>query len=122
LLLGSIGLPLPTGLATSVAGAVASREGFDWVAVVVIVGAAVAGDLAAYAIGMAVSPRFVLRHGRKFGYTQKNRARIEELFARWGVVTVLMTRTLASHLSSVASVLAGFHRFSVGAFLIYSMI
>lgn len=122
LLLGSIGLPLPTGLATSVAGAVASREGLDWIAIIAIVGAAVAGDSVAYAVGRAVNPSFVLRHGRKFGYTQNNRARIETLFARWGIVTVLMTRTLASHLSSVASVLAGFHRYSVSLFLFYSVI
>ena len=41
-------------------------------------------------------------------------------FLSGGASTVLMTRTLAAHLSSVASLLAGFHRYALVPFLVYS--
>ena len=121
LILGAFGLPVPTGLATSIAGAVARSGGLDWlVASVLVVAASVLGDLLAYALGRAIEPGVVLRHGRWLGYTPANRDRIELAFTRWGPATILVTRTFASHLSSVASLLAGFHRYAVGPFLVYS--
>lgn len=123
MLLGAIGLPVPTGLSTTVAGSLAGQGRLDWgVAVALVVTASTFGDVIAYAIGRALPPRFLERRGRWLGYTPKNRARIEALFAKWGLVTVLITRTFASHLSSVASLLAGFSRYGVASFFIYSMI
>ncbi len=123
MLLGAIGLPVPTGLSTTVAGSLAGQGRLDWgLAVALVVVASTLGDLIAYAIGRGLPPGFLERRGRWFGYTPKSRARIEALFAKWGLATVLITRTFASHLSSVASLLAGFSRYAVVSFLVYSMI
>src|SRR5690606_26514612 len=63
---------------------------------------------------------FIARYGRFVGYTGRNRERVERLFGRWGGATVLLTRTLVSHLSSVASLLAGLSRYALTPFLVWA--
>jgi membrane protein DedA with SNARE-associated domain len=118
LLLGAIGLPAPTGLAAAVAGSLAATGRVDWLAAgAVAVAASVAGDAIAYALGRGVSEQFLARRGRWFGFTAHRQAHARALFARWGALTVLVTRTLVSHLSSVVSLLAGISRYRLAAFL-----
>jgi membrane-associated protein len=118
LLLGAIGLPVPTGLAATVAGSLAAAGRFDWFAAgLIAVAASVVGDAVTYGVGRGVSEQFLARRGRYFGYTPKRQAHAQTLFDRWGVWTVLITRTLVSHMSTVVSLLAGISRYRLTAFL-----
>src|SRR6266540_193142 len=108
LLLGAIGLPLPDGLAMTVAGSLAAQGRVSWIgAAGIAVIASVVGDVIGYGIGRALGQEFLNRRGHWIGYTLARRDRVHALFERWGAVTVFMTRTFISYLSSVASLLAG---------------
>jgi membrane-associated protein len=118
LLLGAIGLPLPDGIATAVAGSLAAQGRMDWVwASAIIVAASVLGDVVGYGIGRLLGDKVLERRGRWFGYTPAHRAHAQALFNRWGLLTVFITRTFVSYLSSVASVLAGVARYQPSKFL-----
>ena len=75
LLLGAIGLPLPIGVATVLAGSLAALGNlrWEWAAAVAVI-ASFAGDMVAYGIGRAVSENFLARHGRWIGYTAERKA------------------------------------------------
>ena len=123
LLLGAIGLPVPTGLSAAVAGSLAAQGSMSWAwAGAVAVTASVLGDAIGYGLGRVLSRQFLERHGRWLGYTAARRARVESHFTRWGGVGVLLSRTLASHLSAVLNLLAGASRYRPHAFLVYTVI
>jgi membrane protein DedA with SNARE-associated domain len=118
LLLGAIGLPLPDGVATIVAGSLASQGRIDWLpAAVIVVAASVVGDAVGYGLGRLLSQELLDRHGRWFGYTSARYARAQSLFDRWGLIAVFVTRTFMSYLSSIASLLAGISRYRLSKFL-----
>jgi membrane protein DedA with SNARE-associated domain len=121
LLLGAVGLPLPTGLVTALAGSLVAlgKIEWQWTAAIAVV-ASLAGDALAFLIGRFVSETFLSRHGRWIGYTPARFARVQALFARWGGMTVLFSRTLASQLSSLMSLLAGLSRYAWPPFLLFS--
>ena len=122
-LLGAMGLPLPTGVSATVAGSLSALGHMDWMAAAfVIVTASIIGDLAAYTLGRTASEGFLIRWGRWIGYGSKGDTWAQILFKRWGGLTVLLTRTLISHLSSVISLLAGLHRYRLSAFLAYDLL
>jgi membrane-associated protein len=121
LFVGAIGLPVPTGLSTTVAGSLASQGYLDWgPAVGIVVAASLLGDLVGYGLGRGLNEGFISRWGHWFAYTRSNRLRVEALFARWGPMTIVLTRTLASHMSSVVSLLAGLSRYRLAGFLAYA--
>jgi membrane-associated protein len=118
LFIGAVGLPVPTGIATIVAGSLASQGHLGWLtAIALAVGASILGDLAGYWLGRLGNKSFFERRGRWLGYTPASRVRAEALFLRWGALTVLLSRTLVSHLSSVVSILAGLTRYRLAAFV-----
>ena len=118
LLLGAIGLPLPDGVATTVAGSLASQGRIDWFwAGTVAVMASVLGDAAGYGLGRLLSQNFLERHGRWLGFTAARRVRVHSLFDRWGLLTIFITRTFMSYLSSIASLAAGISRYRLPKFL-----
>lgn len=83
LLLGAIGLPVPTGLATAVAGSLAARGSLSWAwAAALGVIASVLGDAVGYGLGRVLGRRFLERHGRWLGYTPARRDRVALLFER----------------------------------------
>ena len=121
LLLGAIGLPVPTGLSTAVAGSLISKGSMVWVwATVIAVAASVVGDMIGYGLGRVLSRHALERRGRWIGYTTARRQRVERLFERLGGVTVFLTRTLVSHLSSV-NLLAGASRYALSGFLAFTI-
>jgi membrane protein DedA with SNARE-associated domain len=123
LLLGAIGLPVPTGIAATVAGSLAAAGRLDWVAAgTIAIAASVLGDTVAYGLGRGVSEQFLARRGRWFGYTAARHAHARALFDRWGALTVLVTRTLVSHLSSMVSLLAGMSHYRLAAFLSVALV
>ena len=123
LLLGALGLPLPTGLSTAVAGSLAAQGRLSWLwAGTVAVTASVLGDAAGYGLGHVVGREFLERRGRWFGYTPARRVSVELLFDRWGVLTVLLSRTLVSHVSGVVNLAAGVSRYRLPAFLAFAIV
>ncbi|MCB1378292.1 MAG: DedA family protein [Alphaproteobacteria bacterium] len=111
---GSLGLPVPAGPVTAFAGSLAA-SGQMAVALTFLIAAtgSLLGDLAAYAIGRAARPSWLLRWGRYIGYTDKTRARTQDLFQRWGGATVFLGMSLLSQVSSVVGVIAGISRWSL---------
>ncbi len=123
LLLGAIGLPLPDGIATTLAGSLASQGRIDWLwASTVAVIASVAGDAIGYIVGRLLNQKFLERHGRWIGYTPLRRARVRVLFDRWGMLTVFVTRTFISYLSSITSLAAGVSQYRLMKFLATALI
>ena len=123
LLLGAIGLPLPTGLSTVVAGSLSAVGKLSWApAALVAVTASVSGDAVGYALGRLVSREFLERRAPWLGYTAARHARVESLFNRWGGLSVLLSRTLVSHLSSIVSVFAGAGRYRLDRFLMLAVL
>jgi membrane-associated protein len=109
---GAIGAPVPDGIAGAVAGSLAAQGRMNLAAAsLVIVVASVLGDIVGYGIGRAVSRDLLERYGRWFGYTPARSVRVQGLFAHWGLLTVLITRTFVSYLSSAANLLAGVSRY-----------
>jgi len=118
LILGSIGVPLPDGLVTAAAGSLIAQQHMSWAAAgAVAVGATVAGDMVGYYLGRFLGGEFLNRRGTWIGYTAARRDRAQALFAHWGWAGVLLTRTLASSVSSVANLAAGAIRYRPAAFL-----
>ena len=122
LLLGAIGLPLPIGVATVLAGSLAALGTlrWEWAAAVAII-ASFAGDIVAYGIGRAVSENFLARHGRWIGYTTERKAHVQALLQKWGGMTVIVSRTLTSSLSSIVSLFAGVGRYGFARFLSFAL-
>ena len=122
LLLGALGAPVPSGIATVVAGVLASDGTMDWpLATGIVVVASVSGDVVGYGVGRYASENFISRFGRYVGFSGKYRIRVENLFARWGGLTIFLTRTLVSTLSSIASLFAGLTRFTFAVFLAFAV-
>jgi membrane protein DedA with SNARE-associated domain len=122
LLLGALGLPVPTALAVTLAGSLAARDELSWAWVgMLAVTASVIGDAAGYALGRYVGTAVLERHGRWIGYTPGTHAHVLALFERWGAATVFLSRTLASHLSAVLNLLAGAGRYRVAGFLLFTI-
>ena len=123
LLLGAIGLPLPDGVATTVAGSLAAQGRLDWVwAGTITVTASILGDSVGYGLGRLLSREVLERHGRWLGYTSARQARVQSLFDQYGSLTVFITRTFMSYLSSVASLLAGMSHFRLSKFLAIALV
>jgi membrane protein DedA with SNARE-associated domain len=118
LLVGSVGMPLPDGLLTAAAGSLIAQNRMSWAsAATVAVSASVAGDMAGYYLGRFLSAEFLERRGPWIGYTAARRRRVQVLFERWGLVSVLLSRTLVSSISSVVNLVAGAGRYRPYAFL-----
>jgi membrane-associated protein len=123
LLLGALGVPLPSGLSMVVAGSLAAQGQMRWdVLVTVTTAASVAGDLAGYGIGHMLGRGFLERRGHWLGLTAARRAGVERLFDRWGVLGVLLSRSLVSVLSSAVNLVAGAGRYRLGTFVAVGII
>jgi membrane protein DedA with SNARE-associated domain len=123
LLLGAIGLPVPSGLAAALAGSLAAGGSMNWAwAATVAVTASVLGDAVGYGIGRVLGRRFLERHGRWLGYSPARRDRAALFFDRWGGLGVLLSRTLVSHLSAVLNLAAGASRYPLSAFLVFTVV
>jgi membrane protein DedA with SNARE-associated domain len=123
LLLGAIGLPVPSGLAAALAGSLVARGGMSWAwAAALAVTASVIGDAVGYGLGRVLGRQFLEQHGRWLGYSPARRARVALVFERWGGLGVLLSRTLVSHLSAALNLLAGASRYRLSAFLLFTVV
>ena len=120
LLLGAIGLPVPTGLSAAIAGSLAASGQMDWMMAIAIgIAASVLGDVIAYGIGRGVSTGLLERRGRWIGFTRARQIRVQFVFEQWGAMMVLISRTLVSSLSSIISIVAGMNRYRLSLFLAF---
>ncbi len=118
LLLGSAGLPIPTGLLVLAAGAFARQGLLDWTtAAVVALAGVVLGDLASYGLG---------RLGG--GWVQQAMARRRSLwdqalarFRRYGALAVYSTRVVLTSLDVPTNLVAGSSRYALGRFVAYDV-
>jgi membrane protein DedA with SNARE-associated domain len=92
-----------------------------WAGTIAVV-ASVLGDAIGYGLGRMLNRQFLERYGRWIGYTATRRTHVESVFRRWGAPSVLLSRTLASHLSSVLNLLAGAAHYHLTAFLVLTAI
>jgi membrane protein DedA with SNARE-associated domain len=117
-LFGAVGAPVPDGIAGAITGSLVAQGRMNFIAAsLVIVIASVLGDVVGYGIGRVINRDVLERHGRWFGYTPARSVRIQGLFTRWGLITVVITRTFASYLSSAANLLAGVSRYHFSKFV-----
>jgi len=123
LMLGALGLPLPSGLSMVVAGSLAANGLISWpLAAAVATASSVVGDLAGYGVGRGLGSRFVDRWGHWLGLTPLRRVRLDALFERWGAFAVLLSRSLLSVLSSAVNLVAGAGRYRLAAFFALTIV
>jgi membrane protein DedA with SNARE-associated domain len=123
LLLGTVGAPFPSALSVVVAGSLSSQGEMSWFwAGAVAVTSSVLGDLAGFGLGRLLGREFFERRGRWLGFTSVRRARVEVLLQRWGIVSVLLSRSLLSFLSSAVNLLAGASHYELGLFLSFAIV
>jgi membrane-associated protein len=123
LLVGTMGAPFPSALSVVIAGSLIARGEMNclWAAAVVVA-SSTSGDLAGYGLGRLLGREFLERRGRWVGFTTARQARVELLFQQWGILTVLLSRSLLSFLSSAVNLLAGAGRYRVRVFLLFSIV
>jgi membrane protein DedA with SNARE-associated domain len=123
LLLGTMGAPFPSALSVVVAGSLIARGQMNWLwAGAVVVASSASGDLAGYGLGRLLGREFLERRGRWVGFTAARRAGVDLLFQQWGILTVLLSRSLLSFLSSAVNLLAGAGRYRLRVFLLFSIL
>jgi membrane protein DedA with SNARE-associated domain len=123
LMLGAFGVPFPSALSVVVAGSLAAQGQMSWLwAGAVVVVSSVSGDLAGYGLGRVLGREFFERRGRWLGLTPALRARVEIFFQRWGILTVVLSRSLLSFKSSAVNLLAGASRYRLRLFLPFAIV
>jgi len=121
--LGSFGLPLPHGIAVTVAGSLAAQGKIDWLwAGAATAVASVLADMVGYGLGRLLDREVLERRGRWLGYTRERALRVKRLFEQWGFWTVLLTRTFVSYLSPAVNLLAGAAGYRLTAFLALTLL
>ena len=78
--------------------------------------------LAGYGLGRMLGREFFERRGRWLGLTPAVRARIEMFFENWGILTVVLSRSLLSFKSSAVNLLAGASRYRLRLFLPFAIV
>jgi membrane protein DedA with SNARE-associated domain len=82
----------------------------------------VLGDLAGYGLGRVLGREFFERRGRWLGLTPALRAKVEIFFQKWGILTVVLSRSLLSFKSSAVNLLAGASRYRLRLFLPFAIL
>lgn len=114
LFLAALGVPLPATMLLLAAGAFARQGVIDPVSAALTGAlAAVAGDLASYALGRGMGTRLPLRWREGEAWQSASR-----LFNRWGAWAVLVTRFLLTPLALPVNLLAGGTRYPWPRFLL----
>ncbi len=123
LLLGAIGMPVPSSLVATVAGTLMAEGDLDLVPTVLIaLAACLLGDLAGYGIGRVGGRELAGRHGRLIGVGARRLSQMEGLFQRWAGPTLLLSRSLLAIAGSAINLLAGASRLRLSVFLAYTLV
>ncbi|MBT9549304.1 MAG: DedA family protein [Hydrogenophaga sp.] len=114
LFLAALGVPLPASVLLLAAGAFARQGVLDPLSAALTGSvAAVSGDLTSYALGRGLGTRLPDRW--REGDTWRGAA---DMFGRWGVWAVLVTRFLLTPLALPVNLLAGSTRYPLARFLL----
>jgi len=118
-----MGMPFPSALSVVVAGSLIAQEQMHWFwSGTIAVTCSVLGDIVGYGLGRLLGREFLERRGRWLGFTAARRARVELLFQQWGILWVLLSRSLISFLSSAVNLLAGASRYRLRVFLPFTIV
>jgi membrane-associated protein len=121
-LVGSIGVPLPSAMVVLAAGSISSEGDPDfWLLFGIILIAAVVGDVTSYSLGRWASHLVVDRVGSKIGLTPERIEAAERRFDRWGGLAVLVTRFLLTGLALPTNLAAGAGTYPLARFLAYAV-
>ena len=122
LLLAALGFPLPSGVAVTIAGSLLAQGKLDWTLTFASgTAASLLGDMGGYVVGRMFGPSLLANWGPFLGLSVARQTFLSGLLSRWGVSTVLLSRTLVSTLSTVVSLLAGISRYSTTRFAVLSL-
>ncbi len=123
LLVSAVGLPLPSGLAMALAGALSAQGELDWIAVALVALVALTvGDALGYGLGWLAGRGLLERHGRWIWLTPERLRRAEEAFTRHGALSVVASRSVLAPLSPAVNVLAGASRYRLRAFVPFGLV
>ncbi|MCC7367006.1 MAG: DedA family protein [Chloroflexi bacterium] len=124
-LVGSLGVPLPSAVVVLAAGSI-TTTGDDSpeisVLFVLILTAAVAGDMASYSIGRWAGHLVLGRWGGRVGVTEERLHGVERRLERWGGLLVLVTRCLLTGLALPTNLVAGASTFPMMKFFLYALV
>ena len=116
----AVGLPLPASLLLLAAGAFAGGGPLAVVPLLIVSFAgAVAGDNLGYWLGWRGGRPALTRWGRQFHIAEEALVRAERGLARWGGLSVLLTRFLLTPFGPAINILAGVARYPHRSFLLY---
>jgi len=122
-LVSALGAPLPSTVVVLAAGGIAADGDPDpMLLVLVIVLAAVAGDLASYGIARSGGSRVLARWGPSVGLTPERVGRVEGRLDRWGGLLVVVTRCLLTGLALPTNLVAGAGGYPWPRFLLYALV
>jgi membrane protein DedA with SNARE-associated domain len=122
-LVGSIGVPLPSAMVVLAAGSISAEGDPDfWLLFGIILAAAVTGDVTSYSLGRWASHLVVDRFGSKIGLTRERIEAAERRFERWGGLAVLITRFLLTGLALPTNLAAGAGTYPLAQFLAYAVV
>ena len=122
-LVGSIGVPLPSTVVVLAAGSFTTDGDPDfWLLFGVILAAAVLGDVTSYSLGRWSSHVVVDRVGARVGLTRERIAAAEHRFERWGGLLVLVTRCLLTGLALPTNLVAGASTYPLARFLAWAVV
>jgi membrane-associated protein len=117
-----VGLVAPGETAVVLGGVVAAQGEVSFVAMLLLVwGAAAAGDFASFLLGRRLGRRFLVSRGPRFGVTPPRLARVEGFFDRHGPKAILVGRFVGI-VRAVAPFLAGSSGMRIRAFLPWSIL
>ena len=117
-----VGLVAPGETAVVLGGVVAAHGEIDlWAILLLVWGAAAAGDLASFALGRRLGRPFLIARGPRIGVTAPRLERVERFFDRHGPKAILVGRFVGI-IRAVAPFLAGASGMRVRAFLPWSLL
>jgi len=122
-LVGSIGVPLPSTVVVLAAGSFTTDGDPDFRLLFgIILAAAVLGDVTSYSLGRWGGHVVIDRVGARIGLTRARIAAAEQRFERWGGWLVLVTRCLLTGLALPTNLAAGASTYPLPRFLAWAAV
>ena len=122
-LVGSLGVPLPSAIVVLAAGAISADGDADPLVLFgAIFLAAVVGDITCFGLARWGEGVALKRFGQRIGLTEARVASMERHFERWGGLLVLVTRCVLTGLALPTNLVAGASGYSLARFAIYVLV
>ena len=120
---GAVGVPVPSGAATSIVGSLVAQGTLNLAIVAAVATiASVLGDLVGYWIGQAIGCPMLNRYGKWVGLPYPRLVKAYAFFHRWGAPGVFLTRTVLSGLSPAVNLMAGASHYRRNTFVVWDAI